>query len=235
MHTLSELHRYAVHGIDADVGRIADIYYDDRRWIARYLVVDSRHWLRGRRVLISPGAVSAVDDGHHRLEVALTRQRVEHSPSADTAKPVSHQHRVDMYSYFGFPYDWTGRAMRADSLAGVGDGDPHLRSARAVAGYRVRATGGDEGRVDDVLVEDGSWAIRYVVVRCGHGPGSRHVLVSPGWILGVSWTGRCVDVDLTREALDGAPAYDPSRPLDRAYETRLFAHVHRLPYWRGGP
>jgi len=122
--------------------------------------------------------------------------------------------------------------VRRDPLAGIGGGDPHLRSARALTGHHVLAVDGEVGQAADFLIEVESWAIRYVVVRSGHRQDSRHVLISPEWITGVSWEGRLLDVDLSCEALRGAPRYDLSRPVDRAYETRLHDYYGRPPYWR---
>lgn len=226
MYALSELHRYVMHGLDADVGRIEDVYFDDQHWVVRHLVVDTRHWRRDRRVLIPPAAVQKVDEAHRRLEVGLTRAQVDQSPPIDTAQPVSRQHHVDLYSYYGFPYTWTASPMRPDQLVGFGGGDPQLRSARAVTGYHVRAVDGEVGRTEDFLIEAETWAIRYVVVRSEQGD---HVLISPDWITGVSWEGRLLDVALSCEVLRGAPRYDPSRPADRAYETRLHHYFHRPP------
>jgi hypothetical protein len=232
MHTFTELRRYKMHAADADVGGVEDVYFDDQDWVVRHLVVDSRHWIRGRRVLIPPPAVQRVDEVRRRLEVALTRAQIERSPTPDTAKPVSRQHHVDLYSYYGCPYDWNGTAAHRDPLAGIGEGDLHLRSARAVTRYQVQAVGGEVGSVDDFLIEMPSWAIRYIAVRSGHRLGSRHVLVSPGWVIGVSWEGRLLDVDLSAGVVAGAPEYDPLQPADRAYEARLHDYYHRLPYWR---
>jgi sporulation protein YlmC with PRC-barrel domain len=232
MDALSELYRFVVHGQDGDVGRIEDVYFDDQYWVVRHLVVDSRHWLRDRKVLIPPAAVGTVDHAGRRVEVALTRARVKQSPRIDTAKPVSRQHHVEVYDYYGFPYDWTGPAISRDPLAGFGGGDPHLRSAQAMTGYHVRAVDGEIGQVEDFLVETESWAIRYVVVRSGHRLDGHHVLVSPEWVTRVSWEGRRLETDLSHEALRDAPGYDRSRRPDRAYEGRLHEHHRRPPYWR---
>jgi hypothetical protein len=44
---------------DGEVGAVAEaVYFDDEQWVVRYLVVDTRAWLRGRKVLISPYAVT---------------------------------------------------------------------------------------------------------------------------------------------------------------------------------
>jgi hypothetical protein len=42
--------------------------------------------------------------------------------------------------------------------------DLHLRSIEAVIGYHIQASDGEIGHVEDFLVEDADWSIRYLVV-----------------------------------------------------------------------
>ena len=215
MRALSELQRYVMHGEDADVGRIEDVYFDDHYWVVRHLVVDTRHWLRNRRVLIPPAVVQTIDDAHRKLVVSLTRSEVERSPTIDTAKPVSRQHHVSLYSYFGFPYDWTGPAVRWDPLSGWWRGDPHLRSAQAVTGYDVEGPDGRIGQAEDFVLDLESWAIRFVVVRAGHWRDAHRVLISPDTIARVSWEGRVLTVVLPETALRHAPGHPAMPTVDR--------------------
>jgi hypothetical protein len=32
-----------------DIGQVRDLYFDKERWIVRYVVIDTRHWLPGRQ------------------------------------------------------------------------------------------------------------------------------------------------------------------------------------------
>jgi hypothetical protein len=59
-------------------------------------------------VLISPFALGEVDSSEKRLNVTLTRKQVEKSPDIDTDKPVSRQHEVTHFDYYGYPYYWSG-------------------------------------------------------------------------------------------------------------------------------
>jgi uncharacterized protein YrrD len=43
---------------DGEIGKVKEIYFDDDRWVVRYLVVDTGGWLTRRHVLISPHAVA---------------------------------------------------------------------------------------------------------------------------------------------------------------------------------
>jgi sporulation protein YlmC with PRC-barrel domain len=109
--------------------------------------------------------------------------------------------------------------------------DPHLRSAKAVVGYHIHATDGEIGHVADILVDDETWAIRYLVVNTSNWWVGHKVLVAPSWITGVHWADQHVSVDMSREAIQSAPAYDSSAALDRDREAGLYLHHERKGYW----
>ena len=44
----------AVAASDGRVGAVKDFLFDDRSWNVRWMVVDTGHWLPGRKVLIHP-------------------------------------------------------------------------------------------------------------------------------------------------------------------------------------
>jgi len=107
-HDVKELEGCAVGATDGDLGFVSDIYFDDRQWTIRYLVVETGAWLKGRKVLVSPKAVRRVAWDDEVVAVALTRQQVEDSPGIDTDKPVSRQHEMDFFDYYGYAYYWQG-------------------------------------------------------------------------------------------------------------------------------
>lgn len=116
LHNVRELKGYAVGASDGELGTVEDLYFDDRRWVIRYMVVETGGWLRRRKVLISPRSVTGVtwDDGV--MNVNLTRQQVTDSPSIDTDKPVSRQHETDFYNYYGYPNYWEGANPRVPGM-----------------------------------------------------------------------------------------------------------------------
>jgi len=238
-----------VAAVDGDIGSVRDLYFDDLTWTIRYLVVDTGTWLPGRQVLISPLSVGgAVTD---KVTVNLTRAQVENSPPVEADKPVDRQQEETLSRYYNYRYYWEG-PYRWGLLAYPGmppvpapvdgdpvvaemaareresaPGDPSLRSARDVTGYYIAARDGDIGHVDDFLVDDRAWAIRYLIVDTRNWWPGKKVALSPEWIKTVSWADSRVHVDLQREEITAAPEYDPSRPFEREYETRLFEHYDR--------
>jgi hypothetical protein len=103
------------------------------------------------------------------------------------------------------------RCARADAEAFVDEHEhdnPHLRSANALTMYHLHATDGNIGRVQGLLVEEKTWAIRHLVVNT-HGLMRSHLtLVAPERILEIDWTGKKIVVDLSRESIKSAPEYE---------------------------
>jgi len=76
----AEVIGYDVEASDGAIGHIADFLFDDRSWQIRYAVVDTRHWLPGRRVLVPPRSIINMDWNKRRAHFQLTRATVEASP-----------------------------------------------------------------------------------------------------------------------------------------------------------
>jgi len=114
------------------------------------------------------------------------------------------------------------------------ESDPHLRSCNAVVGYHIQATDGEIGHVQGLLVDEESWAIRYLVVSTSNWWLGHDVLLAPQWIKSVNWAEQTVAVDLTRDALKQAPWFDSALPLDREMEIAVYKHYGRAGYWSGG-
>jgi hypothetical protein len=217
------------------VGKVEDLYFDDRAWTTRYLVVNTGPWLLGRKVLLAPRCVDHVRWRMQELAVGLTREQVEQSPEIDVARPVSRQMEAELHRYYGWAPYWGagGRVMTAAQTlpAPASEGDPHLRSTKEVTGYAIEAKDGTIGHVDDLFVGAPGWAIRYAVVDTRNWLPGRKVLIGQQWLCGVDWAKAVACVDLTREQVKQSPAYDPETPVARDYEAALHAHYGLPRYW----
>ncbi len=93
-------------------------------------------------------------------------------------------------------------------------GDPHLRSAKEVTGYYVRAKDADVGHVEDLLVDGTDWLIRYLLVDTKNWWPGKMVLVTTEWVDEISWTDQTVHTSQTRDEIKRAPEYNPAQPID---------------------
>lgn len=97
--SIKELDGFTLNAQDGEVGRVREVYFDDERWGIRHLVVETGGWLSGRKVLISPHSISAIDRRGKRLDVALTCKQIEGAPDIDTDKPVARQNEASYNDY----------------------------------------------------------------------------------------------------------------------------------------
>ena len=242
-----ELQRYHLQARDGAIGHLEELYFDDTGWQVRYLVVNTGGWLMGRRVLVAPRAVQHVDARDRAIVVDLTREQIHRSPPMDTHQPLSRQYEADYYRYYDWPPYWEGSAFSGIGLPVAPEAPPpvneretrkveepewHLRSSAEVAGYHVRARDDAVGHVEDLLVDDAAWAIRYIEIDTRNWWPGKKVLLAPAWIEQVCWPQRSLLVDVTRATLESAPAYDPGKIITRDYEVALYRHYGTRQYWQ---
>lgn len=234
-----------VRATDGDAGRVGAFLFDDEDWTIRYLVVATGNRLSGRVVMVRPCSINGVDRQYRLLHVGLTREQVEASPSILDDPPVSVQREEQApVPHTEMPYwgsGWEAAMQPAPATHPVDSspaehrtlrwGDSHLRSTSEVLGYSIHARDGKIGHVEDFVVDDEEWVIRYVAVDTRDWLPAKKVLLSPAWIPRISWTERELAVDLGEKQIENAPKWNPRAPIDRGYERRLHAHYGRPPYF----
>jgi hypothetical protein len=85
--------------------------------------------------------------------------------------------------------------------------------------------------VVDFIIDDKTWAIRYMIVDTKDFWPGKHVLISQQWIERVRWEGKKVFVDLSADAIKKGPEYTRDLLIKRDFETRLHSHYNRQGYW----
>jgi hypothetical protein len=56
-------------------------------------------------------------------------------------------------------------------------------------------------------------------------------VVAPQWIERASWSDSRVYMNVSRNKIEQAPEYDANMLQSREYETSLYRHYGRAPYW----
>lgn len=109
-----------------------------------------------------------------------------------------------------------------------------LRCIDGLKGYKIKATDGVMGKVEDILVEDENWHIRYIVVQTGSWLNRRKVLIIPQCIGEPQWMSQTLPVNLTMEEVRSSPPYSHHEPISRVYERMLHSHYVWTPYFSAG-
>ncbi len=244
---------YKLRSLDGDIGKVKEFYFDDKHWAIRYLVADTGNWLIGNQVLISPYSLIAVNKEEKFISIDLTKKQIEASPNLESDKPVSRQFENAYYGYYGWPAYYSGPYMWGtytyifrdqEKLRNTIQGesfneilkeektwDPHLRSSQNMSGLNIQATDGEIGHVDDFIIDDETWAIRYLVIDTVNWWPGKKVLVAPEWIESFNWDESKVFVNLTREMIKRSPEYIKESLINLDYEAALYRHYDRQGYW----
>ena len=227
LRSIKQLYEEKLRAFDGDIGQVNDFYFDDQKWVVRYVVVDPGNWQLDRLVLISPHAFGSLDQNRDFALVNLTRQQIENSPPIESHKPVSRQYEEEYYRYFGWPSYWIGGGLwglnafplagpppypLASEMGGESDRahtgeDPHLRSTRAVTGHHLRTSEDTIGHVTDFMMDDKSWVICHLVVETGNWFSGKEIVISPSHIERISHEDSLIFVNLTKEAIQQAPEF----------------------------
>jgi uncharacterized protein YrrD len=252
LYRVEHLRGYTLQATDGDIGSVDDLLFDDRVWKIRYVVVDTGGWLSSRRVLISSTVLDRPDRITLKLPVSITCAKVRESPQIDADAPVTREQEELLRSYYGWMPWWTEPAFSV-GLLGL---DPvmmesarepappqrlpsesearleaSLRSAHEVTGFNIAATDGDIGHVEDLLLDEDGWVVRYLIVDTRNWLPGRKVLIAPSWVSGVDWLNEKVVMQATREKIKGSPEYAPEKEIDRRFEHDLHTWYGHAPYW----
>lgn len=196
LRNLNSLFGSVIYATDGELGHVHDFLFDDRGWTIRYIVVETGGWLSSRQVLISPAAAGKPDWERRVVPVSLSMEQVRNSPDVDTATPVSLQEEIAMSQYYGWPAYWSMDPPLVPVIVPgqpvAAEGDPHLRSVREVVTYQVDAADGQLGEIDDLIIEDSNWFLRYLVVKTGGWLNEKQLLITTRSVGSIQWSRRQV-------------------------------------------
>jgi sporulation protein YlmC with PRC-barrel domain len=164
--SLKALKGYTVEGINGEAGQVYDVYFDDRDWHVRHIVVAAGNATDQSRTLLAPISCTTIDKKCKRVYVLLTKEQLAGYCLDDSAAPpVSRQHQSGVW------------------------GDPYLRSVKEVLTYRALTRAGSEaGKVCDFIFNDQTWQITAIAVGTANGL----IRARPEQVFSVNWRMRAV-------------------------------------------
>jgi hypothetical protein len=92
---------YHIHATDGAIGHVEDFLVEDENWSVHYLVVDTRNWWPGKKVLISPRSVQDIDWTDRLVNLDVDRQKVKSGPAYDPPATVDRAYEDRFHNYYG--------------------------------------------------------------------------------------------------------------------------------------
>lgn len=218
MRSMKELLGYTVVGGDGRVGKVHDLLFDDAYWTVRHMVVSTGGWLLGRKVLVPTVVFGKPKSDVRIVPVAMVKEQVRRSPALSEDQPVSRQHLDPPEDH---EVEWhPAGAVGARPAAGAGrtGGDPYLRSVREVIGYGLKTSDGRQGRIVDLIVDEGSWVVHFAEVEGDAWLAGRKVMISTGRLESIDWKTSTVKVRLEEKEAEELPDYDDGKSINSTLE-----------------
>lgn len=234
--SLNELSGSTIKALDGEIGQVQDIYFDDRSWIIRFLVVNTHPWLPlSQKVLISPIGLFEFSDDNFILKVSITKEDVKNCPKVEEHQTVSREFEKAYSDYFGYGYYWTGEDawgeyanptelfnLQIQPIDKVDDDkiekNNHLRSANEIEHYGIHALDGKQGHIKDFIWDTYNWSLRYLVIDTRDWlPGGKKVLISPDQLDTLNWGQQIVTCHLNLAQIKACPEYHSDKLNDSKY------------------
>ena len=105
LRSTSDVTGYRVRTRDGECGHVEDVLVDTDPWAIRYLVIDTRNWWPGKKVLVSPHWVSDISWSERRVRFDVTRDRVKSGPEYDPAA-FDRGYEERLHAHYDMPSYW---------------------------------------------------------------------------------------------------------------------------------
>jgi sporulation protein YlmC with PRC-barrel domain len=91
---------YHIRANDGEIGHVEDFLVNDTDWSIHYLVVDTKNWWPGKKVLISPKSAREINWTDRLVNLDVNRQKVKDSPVYDASKTVDGAYEKHFHNYY---------------------------------------------------------------------------------------------------------------------------------------
>lgn len=106
LRSFKEIKGYSIEATDGSIGHVEDIIVDPVDWKSRYLVVDTRNWLPGRKVLVGIHWLDSLSFTKQSASLKLERKAIESSPEYDPKGRVDSEFEKRIHEHYGLPTYW---------------------------------------------------------------------------------------------------------------------------------
>ncbi|WP_417310421.1 PRC-barrel domain-containing protein [Devosia sp.] len=239
---VSAIETYPVVASDGRVGMVADFIFSDRDWHVPWAVIDTGDWLAGHQVLLPTAKLGKPDAESQSISVGLSRADVENSPvlgpeDGQAADGANAQYGISPYLSAGYLAEYRAPFGTAPfAIAGSQDHlrtrandafdsqNPTLRSVRVLHGFHVDSRDGSIGHIEEFIIDDSTWQVRFFVVGTRDWWPGKRVLISPRSLLKIDWQEKVIALDVDRQLVKDAPAYDPQTMMDAGFADAYLKH-----------
>lgn len=100
LRSVQECVGYHLQAKDGEIGHVDDFVAQTEDFGIRYMIVNTRNWLPGRKVLVSPAWVESFDWPNNLVHMDLTRSDIRNAPHFDPDAPLSREYEQVLHRHY---------------------------------------------------------------------------------------------------------------------------------------
>jgi hypothetical protein len=95
-----EVTGYHLRARNGEIGHVEDFLYDDVDWAIRYLVLDTRNWWPGKKVLVPPAWIGDIRWEDRSLSTDVLREDIQRAPAYDPGQPITLAFEMELARFY---------------------------------------------------------------------------------------------------------------------------------------
>jgi hypothetical protein len=101
LRSINAITGYLIHANDGEIGHVEGFLLKDTDWSIHYVIVDTKNWWPGKKVLISPQSIADIDFETRLVNLGIERQRVKDSPPFNSSTIIDAAYDDAFLVYYG--------------------------------------------------------------------------------------------------------------------------------------
>ena len=106
LHKVKTLKGYTLDSLDGEIGKVKEFYFDDQHWAIRYLIIDTKNWWPGKKVLVSPQWIERVSWSESKVFVNLSSETIKQSPEYTEASLLTRDYETGLHRHYNRKEYW---------------------------------------------------------------------------------------------------------------------------------
>lgn len=117
LRSVNAVRRYHIQALDQEFGHLEDFFFSDDNWVIRHILIDTRNWWPGKKVLLPREWISSIDWTHSQIHIDLDRETVKRAPEYQTDQPLTRAYEEQLYRFFNRRPYWQSEQNPASRMA----------------------------------------------------------------------------------------------------------------------
>lgn len=97
---------HLIQAIDGEMGQVSDFIIDDVNWIIRYMIIDTKSWWDGKKVLVSSKWIEQISWKELKVFVNLSLESIKQSPEYSEEELLTRDYEAQLHKYYNRNVYW---------------------------------------------------------------------------------------------------------------------------------